>query len=182
MIKCVINAPEKTITGAFTVLFAFSHPFRFIVDHIQVKTIEGVPLGDPRDNLKKGNDKHYALQCYVPPNTRGKSEISLDVPGVSVIPVEIMYDTMKVVVPEWGTPVVRGLATEVPLTFDAPLRHLRKRNFRLLPAVRYQIYRSDQGYKLSVKRRGGFSVIVSGQVIKSNGVEATIKRSVLEVV
>lgn len=181
MIKCVINAPEKTITGAFTVLFAFSQPFGGVIaEDIRVKTIEGDPLGDPRDNLK-GRDNHYALQCYVPPDTRGKSEISLEFPGVLVTPVQITYDTMKVVVPEWGAPVIRGLATEVPLTFDAPLRHLRKRNFRLLPAVRYQIYRTDQGYKLSVKRRGNFSVMVSGQVVKSNGVEATIERSVLEV-
>ena len=181
MIHCVINAPEKTITGAFTILFAFSLSFEgFFAEDIQVKTIEGDPLGDPRDNLK-GRGNHYALQCYVPPNTYGKSEISLDIPDVAVKPVEIVYDTVKVVSPEWGTPVVRGSITEVPITFDVPLRHLRKRHFRLLPAVPYQIYRSDQGYRLSVKRRGGFSVTVRGQVIKSNGVESVIKKSVLEV-
>ena len=146
-----------------------------------MKVLEGDSLGDPRD-LLTGRANHYMLQCYVPPNTRGKSEVSLDVPGLVVAnPVIIAYDTLKVVNAEWGTPVFQGV-TEIPIAFDAELRHLRKRNFQLSPAVPYQIYQLDDGYRLSVRRSGGFSVAIMGHVVKTNGVEAVIKESVLEVV
>ena len=181
MVRCVINVPSGTITGAFNILFAFSEPFGIIVEDIQVKTLEGDSLGDPRDTLR-GSGNHYMLQCYVPPNTRGKSEIALEVPGLVVAnPVIVEYDTVKVVKAEWGTPVVKGQTTEIPIAFDADLRHLRKRNFRLSPAVPYQIYHLDGGYRLSVRRSGGFSVAVMGNVVKTNGVEALIQESVLEV-
>ena len=181
MVRCVITAPTTIITGAFNILFAFSEPFWFIFEDIRVKVLEGDSLGDSRDMLH-GSGNHYMLQCYVPPDRLGRSEISLDIPGlVTASPVEITYDTVKSVAPEWGRPVVRGLFTEVPITFDVPLRHLRKRHFRLSPAVPYQIYRTDDGYRLSVKRHGGFSVRVAGEVVKLNGVQAFIEKSVLEV-
>ena len=98
-------------------------------------------------------------------------------------PVEIAYDTVKVVKATWGTPVVSPQKTEIPISFDAPLQHLRKRNFRLSQALPFQLYRFGEGYKIVIPKRiqGVLSVQVLGSVVKESGVEAVIAESILEV-
>ena len=182
MIRGVITAPSETITGAFNIRFAFSEWVDLTADDIQIETLLGDPLGDPRDTLK-GKDNHYMLQCYIPTAKRGMSRVSLKLAGVTAKPVDIEYDTVKAVIAEWGVPVKKGLRTEIPISFDAPLQHLRKRNFRLSQPLPFQLFLDGEGYRLVVSKRieGVLSVRVLGSVVKESGVEGYIAESVLEV-
>ena len=182
MIKGVISVPKKVITGAFNILFSFSDAVDFTVDNFSIQTLSGDRLGDPRDNLK-GKGNHYVFQCYIPTGRCGRSRVVLDHPQVDDAAVDIEYDTVKVVNATWGTPLRSPQKTEIPVSFDCPLRHLRKRNFRLSQALPFQLYVVDEDYKLVIPKRieGVLSVRVLGNVVKESGVEGYIAESVLEV-
>ena len=178
MVRCVISAPKKIITGAFNILFSFSEDVDFTTDDFRIETLSGDPLGDPRDRLK-GIANHFMFQCYIPTAKYGKSQVSLDMPGVSVEPVEIGYDTVRVVKATWGTPVVSLQKTDVLVLFDTPLQHLRKRNFLISKAMPFKIYRRGDGYLVSVQNRGvPFSIEVAGLITKASGVDGYIEKSV----
>ena len=180
MIRCVITVPQKVITGAFNILFSFPQEVFLTTDDFRIEAVEGDPLGDPRDNLK-GGGKHWVFQCYIPDARNGRSRVVLDMRGFSATLVEIIYDTVRTVQVEWGTPALMEGKVEIPVSFDFPLRHLRKRNFRLSEALPFQVYRKDAAYVLIVQRTVGFSVTAFGHVVKASGVEGYIEESTLEV-
>ena len=181
MILGVITVPQKTIIGTFNIIFSFQHPLIFSMADVEIETLLGDALGDSRDCLTKAGDTHYMFQCYIPTGKCGKSRISVNLPDVSVKPVEIVYDTKRVVVATWGTPVKEVNVVHLPVSVDASLRILKKRNFRLSPAVPYQLYRVGTAYQLLITGPFQGSVTISGNVVKTNGVEAYIQESVLEV-
>ena len=110
MIRGVITAPNRVIRGAFSIRFAFSEWVNLTTDDIHIETLLGDALGDPRDCLLQGDNHHYILQCYIRSAKQGFSRVSLKLPGVSVEPVDIEYDTVKVVTAKWGVPIKKGLA------------------------------------------------------------------------
>ena len=183
MIRGVITAPSRVIRGAFNIRFAFSEWVDLTAADIQIETLLGDALGDPRDRILQGDNYHYVLQCYIRSAKQGFSRVSLKLPGVSVEPVDIEYDTVKVVTAKWGVPVKKGLLTEIPVAFDAELQHLRKRNFRFSQPLPFQLHRSGDDYCLRISKRfaSPLSVFVFGSVVKANEVEAVIEESVLEV-
>ena len=182
MIQCVLTVPQKVITGAFNILFSFAQEVYLTRDDFRIETLEGDPLSDPRDCLK-GQGKHWMCQCYVPTGIAGKSLIWFEMKGFSTRIIEIEYDTVKTVEATWLDPIVEGQKRTLPLFFNYPLRHLRKRNFRFSQPTPFQLYRAGDLYQIvfSKKVEGGLSVQVGGSVVKQNGVEAVIAESVLEV-
>ena len=183
MIRGVITAPSRVIKGAFSIRFAFSEWVDLTADDIQIETLLGDALGDPRDYLLQGDNHHYVLQCYIRSAKQGFSRVSLKLPGVSVEPVDIEYDTVKVVKAKWGVPVKKGLVTEIPVAFDAELQHLRKRNFRFSEALPFQLHRLGDDYCLRISKRFESPLLVGvrGSVVKANEVSAEIAYSVLQV-
>lgn len=179
--RCVITAPKRFITGAFNILFSFPEEVSLTVDDFRIETLWGDDLGDPRDNLK-GGGRHWSFQCYIPENRYGRSRVTLAMLGYSAFPADVMYDTIRSVQIQWGTPILTERTIEIPVWFDYPLQHLRKRNFRISGVGQFQIYRTDGEYLLVIQKRDvGFSVTALGQVVKINGVQAYITESVLEV-
>lgn len=180
--RCVITVPQKIVTGAFNILFSFSEAIDFRVEDFDVDRLFGDPLGDPRDNLK-GNGNHWVFQCYLPFDRRGRSRVSLNLSDVTSRPVEVDYDTIRTVRATWLTPVQMDKTTEVILFFDSPLRHLKKRHFRLSRPLPFQIYRVGDAYKIVIQGRvsHALSVSVSGSVVKANGAQGYIEESVLEI-
>ena len=182
MIRCVITAPQKVITGAFNILFSFPQEVYLTTDDFRIETLSGDPLGDPRDCLK-GEGRHWMCQCYVPTGRSGRSLISLEMRGFLSDLIEIEYDTVNSVMATLLAPVERGRKTEISLFFNYPLQHLRKRNFKFSQPTPFQLYRDGELYKLVFSKRGegALSVRVLGGVVKQNGVEAVIEESILEV-
>ena len=179
----VITAPKKVITGAFTLLFSFPSDIRLTLDDIQVETLEGDALGHAKDTFG-GRGKHYHLLCYLPDARTGKSRVSIAKTGVAVQPVVVEYDTVRTVIATWGTPVKRNRQIDIPVTFDASVKRLRKQHFRLSEPMSYQLYGSGNAYNLVVspaRALTDFEVTLSGTVEKANGLEAIIKVSSLEV-
>ena len=178
MVRCVISAPKKIITGAFNILFSFSEDVDFTTDNFRIEMLSGDPLGDPRDRLK-GKANHYMFQCYIPVAKYGRSRISLDMLDAWAEPVEIEYDTVRVVKAEWGTLVRKRQGVEIPVSFDTPLKHLRKRNFLISKSMPFQLYRRGDAYVVSVQNRGvPFSIEVAGLITKASGVDGYIEKSV----
>ena len=181
--RCVITAPQEVIKGVFNILFAFPQEVYLTRDDFRIDTVEGDPLGDPRDCLR-GEGKHWMCQCYVPTGIAGKSWIELDMRGFSSDIIEVEYDTTKTVTATWLEPVIGDDKTELSLFFNFPLQYLRKINFKFSKPVSFQLYRVGDLYQLvlSKKIRRGFSVRVGGKVVKQNGLKAVIENNVLEVV
>ena len=168
----VISVPGDIITGAFNVLFAFEANVNLIIDDIVFRTLEGDALGHTKDRLG-GSGQNYHLICYIPDVRTGKSEISIDKAGVDADPVVAVYDTQETVAVTWGDPVVRDTVIEMPLTFADAVQNIKKRQFRIMPAHRFQMYGTGTNYTLVVQRRklvNRFSVTVSGTVEKTNGI------------
>ena len=179
MILGTITVPQKIITGAFTILFSFQRPIIFSMADIDVETLSGDALGHGKD-VFGGDGANYYVQCYLPDMRAGESRISVKKSGVSVASVVVGYDTRKVVFLTWGTPFQEGNRLEVPVSLDVPLRILKKKNFRLLPPVPFQLYGSGNVYRLVLPVRE-VEIAIQGAVVKANGVDAEIKGSVLEV-
>lgn len=180
----VITAPKHVITGAFTLLFAFPSDISLTPADIKVETLEGDALGHAKDNFG-GNGNHYHLLCYLPDARTGKSRFSVVKAGVRVEPVVVEYDTVRTVIATWGTPVKRNRKIDIPVTFNASVKRLRKKHFQVSePRFPCQLYGQGDAYDLVVAQARGltsFQVTVSGTVQKANGLEAVIERNSLEV-
>ena len=180
----VITAPKKVVTGAFTLLFSFPSDIDLTPADIQVETIEGHALGHAKDNFG-GSGKHYHLLCYLPDERSGKSRFSITKAGVNVKPVVVEYDTVRTVTATWGTPVKRNRQIDIPVTFDTPIKRLRKQHFSVSePRCPCQLYGRGDAYELVVSPSRAvtrFQVTISGTVQKVNGLEAVIEETVLEV-
>ena len=180
----IITAPKKVITGAFTLLFAFPSEIPLTPADIKVETLEGDALGHAKDNFG-GSGKHYHLLCYLPDARTGKSRFSVVKAGVSVQPVIVEYDTVRTVIATWGTPVKRNGKIDIPVTFDASVKRLRRHHFRVSePRCPCQLYGYGDTYELVVSPAPtltSFRVTLSGTLEKENGLEALIATSSLEV-
>ena len=180
MIRGVITAPTKVITGAFTIRFSFWREIDLTMTDIRVETLEGDALGHSKDCFS-GSGANYYILCYIPDARSGKSRISVNKEGVAVEPVIVEYDTVRTVTATWGTPFRRGSKLELPVAFDVPIQKLKKRNFRCSHPCPYQIYGADSDYALVVPRRTGLTITAYGTVQKANGIPAVIETAVLEV-
>ena len=149
MIRGTLKAPQNTITGAFTIIISMIREMELTAADITVETLEGDALGHDKDTFG-GSGANYHILCYIPDARSGKSRISINRADLDVEPVIVAYDTIRTVTPTFGTPVDRGQSIEIPITFDAPLIHLRKRNFKLTPAARFQLYGTGNAYSLVV--------------------------------
>ena len=180
----VITAPERVITGAWTLLFSFPSEIDLTETDIKIETLEGHALGHAKDKFG-GSGKHYHLLCYLPDAKAGKSRVSVAKPGVTVEPVIIEYDTVRTVIATWGTPVQRNRNIDIPVTFDASIKRLRKQHFRVSePKCPCQLYGRDNAYELVVSPSRAvtrFQITISGTIEKTNGLEAVIEASPLEV-
>ena len=137
--KGIITAPEGPITGAFTLRFAFWREIELSMADIHVETLEGHALGSMKDSLS-GSGKDYHILCYLPEGRKGKSRISVVKDGFEVPPVTVEYDTIRTVRATYGTPIKQNGKIEVPVSFDTPIQHLKKRNFRLSVPAPFQLY------------------------------------------
>ena len=179
----VITAPKRVVTGAFTLLFSFPSDIPLTPADIKVETIEGDALGHVKDSFG-GSGKHYHLLCYLPDARAGKSRFSVTKAGVRVEPVIVEYDTVRTVIVTWGTPVKRNRKIDIPVTFDASIKRLRKQHFRVSEPMSYQLYGQGDTYELvvsparAVKR---FRVTISGTIEKINGLRADIQENQLTV-
>ena len=177
--KGVITAPKEIITGAFNIRFDFIRPIELTAADITVKTIAGDPLGHAKDSFG-GSGASYYILCYIPDARSGSSRISVTKEGVDVVPVEITYDTIKTVRATRGTPIQRGNKIEIPISLDAPIQNLKKRNFCLVPPGRFQLYGADESYSLIVPSQT-VTVSILGTVRKKNGLVSTIAPTQIEV-
>ena len=177
----VISAPRGVIQGAFNIRFAFQEDIDLTADDVIVMPIEGDALGHAKDTFG-GSGKDYHILCYIPDARKGRSRISVIKDGVDVSPVFVEYDTVRTVIATFGTPIKRGSKVEVPVSFDSPVRNLKKRNFQVTPSAAFQLYGLDYTYTLLVASKGrAFSVYVAGAVVKANGVRAGIQETVIDV-
>ena len=172
--KGVITAPKDVITGAFTLRFAFWREIPLTMADIQVETLEGDALGHKKDCLA-GSGQNYYILCYLPEGRKGKSRISVGKDGFEVPPVIVEYDTIRTVRATYGTPIKQNGKIEIPVSFDAPIQHLKKRNFRLSVPAPFQLYGSEDTYRVVLPERNSpFGITVSGRVRKQNGIRASI--------
>ena len=180
--KGVITAPEGIITGAFTLLFAFWRETEFSLSDIRIETLAGHALGHTKDSLG-GSGKDYHILCYLPEGRKGESRISVVKDGFDVTPVTVEYDTIRTVHATYGTPIKQNGKIEVPVSFDAPIQHLKKRNFRFSVPAPFQLYRENgDAYRVVLPERSSpFRITVSGRVRKMNGVGANIEETRLQV-
>lgn len=180
----VITAPKKVVTGAFTLLFSFPSDVPLTPADIKVEVLEGDALGHAKDSFG-GSGNHYHLLCYLPDTRTGKSRVSVDRAGVNVEPVIVEYDTVRTVLADFGTPVKRNRKIDIPVSFDVPVKRLRKQHFRFSePRSPYELYGQGDDYDLVVSPPRGvshFEVTVSGTVEKLNGLMAAIVAVPLEV-
>ena len=183
MIRGVIIAPKKVITGAFTLRFSFWREIEFSMADIRVETLEGDALGHSKDCFS-GSGANYYILCYIPDARSGKSRISVDKEGVAVEPVIVEYDTVKTVTATWGTPIRRGSKLELPIAFDVPIQKLKKRNFRCSQPCPYQLYGSDANYTLVIPSQISetpWTLTAYGTVQKANGIPAVVTVSSVSV-
>ena len=96
MIKGVISAPRKIITGAFNVRFTFQREIELTVADVVVNTLEGDALGHTKDSFG-GSGENYHLLCYLLDGIKGKSRISVVNDGLDVESVIVEYDTVRTV-------------------------------------------------------------------------------------
>lgn len=179
----VITAPKKVITGAFTLLFSFPSDIILTPADIKTETLEGDALGHAKDSFG-GRGKHYHCLCYLPDARAGKSRISIAKTGISVKPVIVEYDTVRTVRATYGTPVQRNGKIEIPVTFDTPIKQLRKQHFRVSEPMPSQLYGLGDAYDFVVSPSPTvtrFQITLSGTVQKTNGLQADIQETVLEV-
>ena len=180
----VITAPKKVITGAFTLLFSFPSEIVLTPTDIKVETLEGDALGHAKDSFGGGGN-HYHLLCYLPDERSGKSLFSVTKAGVDVKPVVVEYDTVRTVIATWGTPVKRNRQIDIPVTFDTPIKRLRKQHFRFSePRCPCQLYGQGDTYDLVVSPSRAvtrFQVTISSTVQKTNGLKAVIAAEPLKV-
>lgn len=179
----VITVPKKVITGAFPILLTLIREIELTADAVHVETLEGHALGHHKDSFA-GAGKNYHLLCYLPDERKGKSRISVVGEGLDVPSVIVEYDTVRTVHATWGQPVKRNRKIDIPVTLDAPVKRLRKQHFQVSEPMPCQLYGSGDTYNLVVSpARGltGFRVTLSGTVQKTNGLEAVIEKSFLEV-
>ena len=195
MIKGVISAPRGVISGMFNIHISFRETVLFFSEeNIRVEAVSGAALGHPYDEFS-GQDRVYQLLCYPPENAVGESRISIIgeaevVRGgrwvsepLSVAPIIVAYDTVRTVDATWGIPVEQGKRKlRIPISFDMPIRNLKKRHFSFSYATPFQLYGSDDSYSLVIpKAQSLFTVFVEGLVEKTNGIQAEIQRTPLEV-
>lgn len=178
--KGVITAPKGIIIGAFNIRFDFIRPIVLTAADITVETLAGDALGHTKDSFG-GSGANYHILCYIPDARLGRSRISVNKADLEVEPIEIEYDTIKVVRPTWGTPIQRGSKVELPVTFDVAIENLKKRNFQFSQASPFQLYGSGDTYSLVFSRRTGLIITISGGIRKVNGVLASIVETVFEV-
>ena len=172
--KGVITAPKDVITGAFTLRFAFWREIALTMADIHVETLEGHALGHTKDSLS-GSGQNYHILCYLPEGRKGKSRISVTKEGFDVEPVEVEYDTIRTVRATYGTPIKQNGKIEIPVSFDTPIQHLKKRNFVLSVPAPFQLYGSEDTYRVVLPERSSpFGITVSGRVRKQNGIRASI--------
>ena len=180
----VITAPKHVITGAFTLLFAFPSDISLTPADIKVEVLEGDALGHAKDSFG-GNGNHYHLLCYLPDARAGKSRFSVVKAGVRVEPVIVEYDTIRTVIATWGTPVKRNQKIDIPVTFNASVKRLRKQHFQVSePRSPCQLYGHGDAYTLVVspaRAATRFRVTIAGTVQKTSGLAAVIEANVLEV-
>ena len=181
MVKGVISALDRVITGSFNVRFAFAESVDFSEDSIVFETLEGDALNVSRNHFS-GSGIRYDLQCRLQDGLLGKTRISVEQDGLLLVPVVVSYDTVRQVRGDWGTPVVRGDFVEIPLTLLMGVQILKKRNIRMQPSQSYDIYGSGVDYSLLVRRRSSFVVSLGGEVRKVNGVEVKLLSDELHVV
>ena len=174
-----ITAPKGIITGAFNLRIAFLEEIELTASDVVAEVLEGDALGHDKDSFG-GSGRNYHILCYIPDARAGKSRISVNKAGVDVTPVEITYDTIRTITPTWRTPVQRGSRIEIPVSFDAGIENLRKRNFRVSPAAAFQLYGAGDAYSLVLPVRVQV-VSVFGTVWKSNGIQAEIEETKLGV-
>ena len=175
--KGVITAPKDVITGAFTLRFAFWREIALTMADIRIETLEGHALGSPKDCFA-GSGKDYHILCYLPDGRKGKSRISVAKDGFEVPPVVVAYDTIRTVRATYGTPIKQNGKIEVPVSFDAPIQHLKKRNFRLSVPAPFQLYGTGDTYRVVLPERSSpFRITVSGTVRKRNG---NLRASIIE--
>ena len=181
MIKGVISAPRKIITGAFNVRFTFQREIELTAADVVVDTLEGDALGHTKDSFGGGGADYHIL-CYIPDVRKGRSRISVVNPDFDVVSVIVEYDTVRTVGMTFGTPMKRGSKIEIPVSFDTPIQNLTKRNFQVSYPSACQLYGTGDSYSLVIpKARDRFTVTVSGLIQKMNGVQAVVAETVLEV-
>ena len=179
----VITAPKRVVTGAFTLLFSFPSDVPLTKTDIKVETLEGDALGHAKDTFG-GSGKHYHLLCYLPDARAGKSRFSVAKTGVRVEPVIVEYDTVRTAIATWGTPVQRNRKIEIPVTFDASIKRLRKQHFQVSEPMPYQLYGQGDAYELVVcpsRAVTRFQITISGTVQKNNELAVAIPLNTLEV-
>ena len=149
---------------------------------IEIETLDGDALGDPRDTFSgEGTAYHYLF--YIPDGRVGSSKISVSVPGVDVASVVVAYDTLGTIDATFGVPIQRNNKTEIPVAFDAEVEILHKRVFEMSRPVPFQIYRQDDmNYSLVLQTQNtdGLIIAVSGSVRKAGGIPAEITPLILE--
>ena len=176
----VITTPSGIITGAFNIRLTFIREIELTADAIQVETLEGDALGHTKDNFG-GSSKDYHILCYLPDERKGKSRISVVKEGVDVPPVIVEYDTIRTVHATYGTPIQRNGKIEVPVSFDVPIQHLKKRNFRFSVPAPFQLYGTGDAYRVVLPERGSpFTISVSGTVRKMSGISAEIEETMVK--
>ena len=180
MILGSIEASQKTITGAFTILFTFQRDIDFTMADVVVETIEGDSLGHAKDSFG-GTRNAYFIICYLPDMRKGMSLISVKKDGVQVEPILVEYDTVTRVNVTWGTPVKNVNRIGLPVHLDTPLQILKKRHFQVSPATPFQLYGSGDTYTIVMVPKQKTRVSIQGTVKKQNGIEAVIEPSVFEV-
>lgn len=179
--KGVITAPRGIITGAFNVRFDFIRPIDLTAADVVVETLEGDALGHGKDSFG-GRGASYHILCYIPDARSGSSRISVVKDGLDVEPVIVEYDTVKTVRATWGTPIPRGTKVEIPIAFSVAIQNLKKRNFRFSPAIPFYLYGSGDVYTVVALIKEKTTIEISGAVRKNNGIDASIEKSVFEVV
>ena len=143
---------------------------------IHVETLEGHALGSMKDSSAVA--VRITISSAISRRGRkGKSRISVVKDGFEVPPVTVEYDTIRTVRATYGTPIKQNGKIEVPVSFDTPIQHLKKRNFRLSVPAPFQLYRENgDTYRVVLPERSSpFGITVSGTVRKQN--ETSVRAS-----
>lgn len=181
MVRGTIRVPQRVITGPFSLNISLQRDVEISPEDILFETVEGDPLGHNRDRFFSGDGANYSAYCYIEEQRQGISIVSLDTAGVNVLPQLIQYDTIRKVGVLWGAPVQRGNKLDIPFTLSEPVHLLRKRNFSFERNTPFQIYSLENNRHKVVCNSGTNKIIIKGNVRKSNGVEAILTESVLEI-
>ena len=189
MVRCVMTAREKTVIGKSNIRLTFARKIQGLdLSNVEIETVSGDPIGEDVTVWGRGGD--WYITCKIPDTCIGISEVSLTgsviangvIETIDARSVRIAYDTVKTVDVTFGSPIKRGRKIEIPVSFDTPIQHLKKRNFRFSRAIPFQLYGASDSYSLVLSDKGKpLTVSVFGLVKKINGVDVKIMESVLEV-